>query len=146
MTPPKSTLPRPVALPAPRSRTEAFRSVEEAWFWTMAALTARRDGARIVSGAGLVQRPCEPDDVVKCLDRLYRQRRIDLQHARILRIWGERRRRPIPAQPREGGDSRLWREAMARLDWPLRVKGIIDGPSLPMPESAEIIRFPGKPR
>ncbi len=56
----------------------------------MAALIARRDGARIVSGAGLVQRPCEPDDVVRCLDRLYRQRRVDLQHARILRIWGER--------------------------------------------------------
>jgi hypothetical protein len=143
-----TTAPRPGAVPAPRGRAETkpFHSVEEAWFWTMAALTARRDGARIVSGAGLVQRPCEPDDVVKCLDRLYRQRRIDLQHARILRIWGERQQAPDPRAPREGGDSRLWREAMSRLDWPLRVKGIIDGPSLPMPESAEIIRFPAKPR
>jgi hypothetical protein len=143
-----STAPRPGAIPAPRgrNRTEAFRSVEEAWFWTMAALIARRDGARIVSGAGLVQRPCEPDDVVKCLDRLYRQRRIDLQHARILRIWGERQQAPDPRAPRERGDSRLWREAMARLDWPLRVKGIIEGPSLPMPETAEILAFPGTPR
>ena len=97
MTPPKPARPQP--LPAARSRTEAFRSVEEAWFWTMAALIARRDGARIVSGAGLVPRPCEPDDVVKCLDRLYRQRRIDLQHARILRIWGERQQAPDPRAP-----------------------------------------------
>src|SRR3954469_21663754 len=128
------------------AKTEPFSSAEEAWFWTMAALVARRDGARIVAGAGLVTRPCEPDDVVKCLDRLYRQRRIDLQHARILRIWGERQQAPDPRYPREKGDWRLWREAMARMDWPLRVKGIIDGPSLPMSESAEIIRFPAKSR
>jgi len=63
---------------AAMAQAEPFRSVEEAWFWTMAGLIARRDGARIVSGAGLVPRPCEPDDVVKCLDRLYRQRRIEL--------------------------------------------------------------------
>jgi len=112
----------------------------------MACLVARRAGARIVSGAGLVARPCEPDDVVKCLDRLYRQRRIELLHVRILRIWGERQQAPDPRYPREKADSRLWREVMARLDWPLRVKGIVAGPSLPMPESAEILPFPGKPR
>src|SRR3954467_13938484 len=107
MTPPKTAIPRPPTATLPRSRTDAFRNAEEAWFWTMAALTARRDGARIVSGAGLVTRPCEPDDVVKCLDRLYRQRRIDLQHARILRIWGERQQAPDPRYPREKGDWRL---------------------------------------
>ena len=131
---------------ASATAAEPFASADEAWFWTMAALMARRDGARIVSGAGKAVRPCEPDDVIKCLDRLYRQRRIDLQHARIMRIWGERQAVPDPRYPSEKGDWRLWREAMSRLDWPLRVKGIIDGPSLPMPESAEIITFPGKPR
>ncbi|MFZ4410771.1 MAG: hypothetical protein ACOYOH_25740 [Paracraurococcus sp.] len=143
-----TTAPRPGHAPATRGRPqpEPFRSAEEAWFWTMAALIARRDGARIVSGAGLVQRPCEPDDVVKCLDRLYRQRRIDLQHARILRIWGERQQAPDPRAPREAGDARLWKEAMARLDWPLRVKGILAGPSWPVPPGAEIIPFPGPRR
>jgi hypothetical protein len=122
---------------------EPFSSVEEAWFWTMAALVARRDGARIISGAGLVQRPCEPDDVVRCLDRLYRQRRIDLQHARILRIWGERGTAPDPRAPRERGDARLWREAMGRLDWPLRAKGIVAGaPPAPV-DGAAVIAFPG---
>ncbi|TCZ55560.1 hypothetical protein [Roseicella aquatilis] len=142
-----SMAPRPASLPAARGRkAEPFRSVEEAWFWTMAALIARRDGARIVSGAGLVTRPCEPDDVVKCLDRLYRQRRIELQHARILRLWGERQQVPDPRAPRERGDWRLWREAMSRLDWPLRVKGIVDGPALAFPEDAEILDFPGSAR
>src|SRR4028119_2105774 len=103
---PRAAPPPPRRPPAPpaASRTEPSASAEEAWFWTMAALIARRDGARIVSGAGLVQRPCEPDDVVRCLDRLYRQRRIDLQHARILRIWGERQSAPDPRAPRKRGD------------------------------------------
>ena len=136
---------RPGYAPAVRSNNkfEPFASAEEAWFWTMAALVARRDGARIVSGAGRVQRPCEPDDVVRCLDRLYRQRRIDLQHARILRIWGERGCAPDPRAPRERGDSRLWREAMARLDWPLRAKGIVSGAPPSLPEGAEVLAFPG---
>jgi len=130
---------------SPLARTEAFTSAEEAWFWTMAALTARRDGARISAGKGSVQRPCEPDDVIKCLDRLYRQRRVDLTHARILRIWGERGTAPCPRQPREAGDHRLWREALNRLEWPLRVKGIVAGASALSVQSADVIAFPGSP-
>jgi hypothetical protein len=119
--------PRPHHAPrfAPLKRAEPFSSAEEAWFWTMAALVARRDGARIKAGLGTVLRPCEPDDVVKCLDRLYRQRRIELAHARILRLWGERGTPPDPRIPRERGDASLWREAISRLEWPLRVKGIV---------------------
>lgn len=129
------------------ARAVPFASAEDAWFWTMAALVARRDGARVVANKGLVARPCEPDDVVKCLDRLYRQRRIELAHARIMRIWGERGTAPNPRYPAERGDHRLWREAMTRLEWPLRVKGIV----VALPEAAqagggaEIIPFPLPP-
>ncbi len=116
----------------PRLRTPTatvpFANAEEAWFWTMAALVARWDGARIVAGRGLVIRPCEPDDVVRCLDRLYRQRRVDVAHARILRLWGERGVAPDPRAAREVGDARLWTEALDRLEWPLRVKGIVGTP------------------
>lgn len=121
-------------------KVQPFQSADEAWFWTMSALVARRDGARIVSGRGLVSRPCEPDDVVKCLDRLYRQRRIDLAHARIMRIWGERGVAPDPTVLRERGDHRLWREAMDRMEWPLRLKGIVAGPAA-APESGEVVPF-----
>jgi hypothetical protein len=102
-----------------------FASAEDAWIWTMAALMARRDGAGPVIGFDAVARPCEPDDVVKCLDRLYRHRRIDLAHVRILRIWGERQRAPDPARALQRGDARLWREALGRLAWPLMRRGII---------------------
>jgi hypothetical protein len=141
-----STAPRPGHAPfrTQATRTVPFDSAEEAWFWTMAALVARRDGARIVAGRGLVSRPCEPDDVVKCLDRLYRQRRIELAHARIMRIWGERGTAPDPRHASERGDARLWREAMSRLEWPLRTKGIIGGPLPATPAGgAEVIPFPG---
>jgi hypothetical protein len=102
-----------------------FRSAEEAWLWTMAALRARRDGARYTANRGLVSRPCEPDDVIRCLDALYRSKRIELVHARVLRVWGERQMPPNPAYASESCDFRLWQEALERLDWPLRVKGIV---------------------
>jgi len=140
---PQSPRSAPRIAPVAATRMEPFPTVEEAWFWTMAALIARQDGARIVSGRGLVQRPCEPDDVVRSLDRLYRQRRIDLAHARILRRWGERQQAPDARSPSEAGDARLWREAMTRLEWPLRVKGIVAGGAFTPLQAAEILPFPG---
>lgn len=113
--------PSPCAMP----RFEPFRSAEEAWLWTMAALVARRDGMRYTSKTGKAARPCDPDDVVRCLDTLYRRRRIDLVHARILRIWGERQTAPNPAFISERCDWRLWKEALDRLEWILRIKGIV---------------------
>ena len=106
-------------------QSQPFDRAEEAWLWTMAALIARREGARYTANKGLVTRPCDPDDVVKCLDGLYRQRRIDLAHARVLRIWGERQITPSPMVAAERHDYRLWSEALERLEWPLRVKGIV---------------------
>ena len=116
--------------PAQRARAEfgrgePFRTPEEAWFWTMSALTARREGGRYSATKGLVKRPCDPDDVVLCLDGLYRGKRIDLVHARILRAWGERGMAPDPTYAGERSDYRYWREALDRLEWPLRVKGIV---------------------
>src|SRR5271166_1178525 len=81
---------------AERPSAEPFRSAEQAWFWTMGALAARRDGTG-GGGRSRTERPCDPDDVLKCLDQLYRHRRIELLHARILRIWGERRMAPNPS-------------------------------------------------
>lgn len=104
--------------------TQPFLTVEEAWFWTIATLNARREGSRGTRVGG-VPRPCEPDDVLKCLDRLYRRRRVDLAHARVLRVWGEHQVAPNPAYPPEKADAQLWREAINALEWPLRSKGIV---------------------
>lgn len=103
-------------------RTPPFASAEAAWFWTAACLRARQE-AGLVPGPG----PCRPEDVLKCLDTLYRRRRIELLHVRILRLWGWRGMAPNPAWPRERCDARLWREALGRLDWTLRARGIVAG-------------------
>ena len=108
-----------------RPCAEPFRSAAEAWFWTMAALTARHDGARPAPSAGRVARPCEPDDVIRCLDALYRARRITLAHARVLRVWGGRQTAPSPNFAAERAEAALWTAALERLEWPLRVKGIV---------------------
>ena len=121
---PRTSPLRPATIAA-SDHVRPFRDAEEAWIWTMAALIARRDGARYTSGKGKVGRPCDPDDVVKSLDGLYRQRRINLLHARILRVWGERGMAPDPTHALERADSKLWKEALDRLEWPLRVKGIV---------------------
>ena len=108
--------PRPVA-------TEPFRDAEQAWLWTMAALLARHAGASRPGGG--VPRPCDPDDIILCLDSLYRRKRIDLAHARVLRAFGERGIAPDARLPAERAEARLWAEAMDLLDWPLRVRGIV---------------------
>jgi hypothetical protein len=117
----------------PLRRTEPFRDAEEAWMWTMAALMARREGARYTANQGKVHRPCEPDDVVKCLDNLYRQRRIDLVHARVMRIWGERQiapNQPFRANVATGGCGVRqwtgWNGSPGQRDRRLTVRNFID--------------------
>jgi hypothetical protein len=89
--------------------------------WMVQTLVAEAEGKPRKAAPTI----CEPAEVVKCLDTLYRRRRIDLHHVRILRLWGHRGRAPDAANPMERADSRVWREALDRLDWPLRTLGII---------------------
>lgn len=113
----------------PQRRGQPFRDAEACIFWTIKALTAKAAG-RPTPRTGRPRRRaaaaiCTPAEVVKCLDMLYRRRRIDLHHVRILRLWGHRGRAPNPALASERGDWRVWREALDRLDWPLRSLGIL---------------------
>lgn len=89
--------------------------------WTIQTLSAEADSQAPPPPPAI----CTPAEVVKCLDTLYRRRRIDLHHVRILRLWSHRGRAPNPEEPMERADWRIWREALDRLDWPLRSLGII---------------------
>jgi len=91
----------------------------------MAVLAARRE-ARAAPPA---PRPgLGPEAILKCLDTLYRRRRIELLHARILRRWGERGRPPHPGRRTERSDVRLWREAIGALEGALLQAGLIARP------------------
>lgn len=114
--------------PRPQAEVEVtpFRSAEEAWFWFIQAQAARVDGAQMTMGEGLVPRPCEPLDILKVLDVLYRQRRLVTDHLLVLRHYGRRLMPPDPRRGREIRASRLWREAFDRIEPVLLRKGIIE--------------------
>ncbi len=102
-----------------------FDNVEEAWFWFVAAQGAREDGARFVSGIGTVSRPCEPVDVLKILDELYRKRRLLRDHLLVLRHYGRRIMPPDARRVKEKRAAFLWQQAMERLEPVMQRKGIV---------------------
>ncbi len=114
-------LSRPVDVPV----TIPFQSGEEAWFWTMATILARRDGAGLAWRPDRMLRPCDPEDVIKCLNSLYERRGVALLHARVLRVWGERQVAPDALAQGQEEEARLWQQAMGQLEWALRGRGIV---------------------
>lgn len=114
-----------VPKPTPDIETNPFESAEEAWFWFIQAQKAKEDGARFSAGKGLHTRPCEPADILSVLDRLYRQRRLIMDHLLVLRHYGRRQICPDPRRIKEARAYTLWKEAMERLDPILVRKGIV---------------------
>jgi hypothetical protein len=114
-------------IPGPQAQRETFpfESAEEAWFWFIQAQEARSAGARLVAGHALLPRPCEPIDILKILDRLYRPRRLLREHLLVLRHYGRRFLAPDPRRIKEVRACTLWREAIERLSVPLERKGIV---------------------
>ncbi len=109
--------------------TVPFDDAAQAWFWTVASLAARHGaglgrGTQGGHGGVRIARPCDPDDVIRALDLLYRRGGIGPTHARVLRRWGERFTAPAPGGT-SAEDALLWSEAMAQLEGVLRPKGIV---------------------
>lgn len=107
------------------ANTLLFESAEEAWFWFIDAQGARNDGARFTAGLGIAIRPCEPVDILKILDRLYRQRMLRRDHFLVLRHYGRRMIPPDQRRTKEIRAYKLWKEAMEKLTPVLERKGII---------------------
>lgn len=102
-----------------------FDTVEDAWFWCVSAMTAKADGAQIKAGQASVPRPCEPVDIMKVVDRLYRNRAIMRDHLRVLIHYGKRCLAPDPRRNKEARAYTLWDDAMMRMESILEKKGII---------------------
>jgi hypothetical protein len=105
--------------------TTPFDSVEGAWFWFMAAHEAKLSGARFTAGKATIERPCEPVDILKAVDRLRRNRRLSRDHLHVMAHYGRRKCAPDPTLAREQKGYILWAEAMNRLSDPLVRKGIV---------------------
>ena len=105
--------------------TTPFASAEEAWFWFIDGYSAKHAGARVSAGMALVPRPCEPLDILKTVDRLYRNRRLVWDHLLVLRHYGQRKMPPDGNRPKEAKAASLWDEALQKLEEALVVKGIV---------------------
>jgi hypothetical protein len=114
-----------------------FASADDAWLWTMAALLARRDGAGLGFREGEVARPCDPEDVLRCLDQLYGAGRISANQVRVMRTWGELQRRPDGSA---ADASWAWVLAMAALSPLLVCKGIVEPVGFDSPASLTLSR------
>ena len=138
LRPVQSLAPRPsVAKPALRGRelpcgATAFVSAAEAWLWTVGALAARHGIRQSSVGRGnggrtriKIQRPCDPDDIIRALDLLHQSGGITLDHARVLRRWGDRGREPDATRAGQEADAVQWTAAMTRLEVLLRAKTIV---------------------
>lgn len=124
------------------AQTTPFRNEEEVWFWFMGANQARLDGATTASNSGGPSRPCEPIDILRILDRLYRSGQLTMDHFRILRHYGERLMAPDRWKPREARAAVFWKEAMLALRDSFLAKGIIeiaDGEAQPTNGSDNLI-------
>lgn len=122
---------------AARGEAVPFRDAEEAWFWFIAAQAARNDGARFVAGQSLYPRPCEPIDILKVLDGLYRQRRLVRDHLLVLRHYGRRHLPPDNRRAKEVRAFQLWHEALERIGAVLEKKGIVEAARQPHPHWAQ---------
>lgn len=111
--------------PQPDSETVPFDSVSEAWFWFIKAQEAKNEGARFTSGLSLYPRPCEPTDILKILDGLYRNRRLMRDHLLVLRHYGRRQVPPDPRRIKEARAHALWVEALDRIEPIFLRKGIV---------------------
>lgn len=105
-----------------------FTSALEVWFWFIDAQEARSSGAYLVAGVGLYPRPCEPVDILGILDRLYRSRRLLMDHFLVLRHYGQRKLPPDPYRIKEQRAYTLWNEAMNILEEIFIGKGIVKIP------------------
>ncbi len=121
-------------MPHPSVNAVPFDSAEAAWFWFIQANQARIDRARISRGLSDVPRPCDPVDILRILDRLYRNRLLIMDHLLVLRHYGRRMMAPDPRRVREVRAFRLWREALSHIEAVMIRKGIV---VLPAPQPNE---------
>jgi hypothetical protein len=93
-----------------------FDNAEDVWFWFIAAQQAKTEGARVTANMGKAIRPCEPIDILKILDRLYRNRTLTMHHFKVMRHYGRRGFAPDCDHAQEQKAAQLWHDAFEQLE------------------------------
>lgn len=105
--------------------TEPFACAEEAWLWYAHCQMARLAGCRPRPDMGEVARPCDPDDIHRAAMTLFRRGVLAPGHLRVLAELGALLAGAQAAVSWPDSTDRIWREALDRLETPLRAKGIV---------------------
>lgn len=113
--------PRPLSERA----AEPFATAEEAWLWFSRCQLARIEGVRFTADSGEVARPCDPDDIFRVVEALRRQGVLMAGHIQVLGRFGCRLAPPDPWAGDTRSEAELWGQALERMAWPLRRKGIV---------------------
>ena len=119
----------------PTLNVTLFSDAEEAWFWFVRTYMARAGGAKFTAGEGDCVRPCEAIDILKIVDRLYRNCRLSRDQIYVMRHYGIRNMAPDKYHPKEQKSFYLWTEAMEILGEILEDKGIIERKIIPFPHA-----------
>lgn len=105
----------------PMSALSPFTTAEEAWFWTVRALRMREEGAPWRQAPQA--RPCDPDDVIRAVDKAWRKGLLSPAHLRLLRLFGGRGH--APNADGQASELAVWREALAAVEPLLQAKEIV---------------------
>jgi hypothetical protein len=105
--------------------TVPFETTEEAWFWFVRCHEMRRNQVRFADSVSRVTRPCDPDDIYRAAKRLARCGILGDRHLLTLGHFGLVGRPPDARCGDEETSSRLWCEAIDRLETVLRAKHIV---------------------
>lgn len=106
-----------------------FATAEEAWFWFMRTEKARAEQAKGERWDTLSERPCDPDDIITCVTRLYRTRHLYPLHLEVLGEYGYLDRGPYKDDDIEVVDWIIWVDAFDVLAPYLLEKEIIECPT-----------------
>jgi len=102
-----------------------FHDAEQVWFWYVHAERARREGVPSSSVFSSETRPCDPDDVYRCVMSLRKRNKLQDEHLNVLAKYGWRDAPPDPRIKNEERPAVLWDEAIDKLYTVFIAKGII---------------------
>ncbi len=102
-----------------------YEDAEQAFFSMVKGQEALAAGARVRAGLGIYQRPGGGLDIQIVIERLYRLRKLTMDHIQVLRHYGVRKLKPDPYRPKEARSAMLWDEAMNVISAELKTKGLI---------------------
>ena len=105
--------------------SQPFLDAEEAWLWSHLCMAERDAGGVIQARLDGLGRVCAPVDVMLVARRLARVGRLAQDQLRVLMRFGARLLPPDPRIAAEAPAVPVWRAGLARLEPPLRAKGIV---------------------